>query len=159
MHNRLRAGEEPAQDLKRRLGECMERCGLSVLISTTRLLREERVRVVFVQGYLRSGRSVYAGLGVQGVLSLGGDLFDGLRLICLASDEDPRRVAFTAPLLRGRESAPLKDLEGTMRETLFERAVVLRRLAAGESAPFVFERSCWAPANAVLPGGSRSCAG
>ena len=139
-----RAGREPAEDMKRRLAAACRDVGLEVSKAQMGLLNDRAARFVMVCASLPGWPHEIPMVTVQTWVTTSGET-SPIEIFCQANtvDGDPLATVFTAPSLQGRKQVPLECLVDQLRETLVERAQVLRALARGETAPFTFRDTVW----------------
>ncbi len=139
-----RAGREPTEDLKRRIVDACRQAGLLVSKAQMRLLEGHGSRFVMVCASLPGWLHEIPMVTVQTWVKISGEA-SPIEIFCQATkaEEDPLGSALTAPLMHGRKQIVLNCLADSLRETLVERAQVLRALSRGESPPFTFDETVW----------------
>ena len=137
----LRAGREPAEDVKRRLIAASEEVGLSVVNASMHLIKDAGVRVVYVGASVAGWAHAEPTLSVMANVKVSGDWPEFVDLRCVGSDKDP--VTITGPWMKGRSKVPFPNLIEELIETLKERKQVMASVNSGIECPYKFERSVW----------------
>jgi len=142
----LRAGREPAEDMKRRLVAACEEVGLEVDRAQMCLTRARDGRFIVVSASLNWWPHDAHMITLQTFVNLSGTAAR-VEIFCQAigACHDPVGSFQSAPLMRGRKDVTVNQLVDDLQDTLLERAMVLRALARGEQPPFVFDDTVWDP--------------
>jgi len=146
-HNR--SGREPAEDVKRQIVSACGEAGLVVSEAIMRLLSSHRVRWIVVSASLPDWpftAAASAMIGVTAQVNVSGEI-ENIQVYCTATKDDPSCRVFDVPRMHGRDNVELSNLAEELRQTLEERAYVIRRIEHGDRPPFEFNSVTWGPAN------------
>lgn len=143
-----RAGNEPAEDMKRAIRRAIELAGLEV--------QEVRMYTSPGRGRMVHGAASPAdwphsvpAIELPALVGLDGAISD-VQIRCAATDDDPVLQVFNAPNVQ-RCECPLANLPTTLKEVWVARREVIARLKTGESAPIFDGKWTWALAMPDLP--------
>jgi hypothetical protein len=138
-----RAGREPAEDIKRRLGFMCRAAGLKVTTSRMYLRREQSDRLILIGATRPNVRDDRWIVSIITVVGTNGDWSGEVDIRCSISPEDLLVQAGSCLVMRGRGAVPFEDLKRQLRETLEEREQVLAALNIGIDGPYTFRRARW----------------
>lgn len=138
-----RAGREPAEDVKRRIVSSCRAAGLEIRSAWMRLQRDRRGRIVQVDAFAPGGRFQTSILGITALVSATGDWPITVEIRCAAAEDDIATNVWNVPVLRGRDTVPISNLEEQLAETLVEREQVVAARKMGIDGPYIFEGSTW----------------
>lgn len=129
-----RAGREPTEDVKRRLGTACHEAGLRVMLSRFSLSPSRDCRCIVVAAAIKNPLHKWPTVEIVTHVKTSGDVGE-VEVRCQASDEEPMRAMYTAPTLRDC-TVPLDQLPETLKAVLAERQTVINLMGDGEKPPF-----------------------
>jgi hypothetical protein len=139
----LRAGREPAEDIKRRIVSSCRAAGLEIQSACMRLYHDRSTRVIQVDAYAADGRFRSSILEITALVTTNGDWSHTVDVRAAAAEDDLAANVWKVPVLRGRETVPMADLVEQIVKTLEEREQVVAARKMGIEGPYIFERSTW----------------
>jgi len=145
-----RAGQEPAQDVKRRIIHACQEVGLKVISVKARLLTDNAVRFVLVDASPPGWSDESPLIEVLAFITVGGQWSGNVRIFCAAYEGELMTQMWQAPNMRGRDSVPLGNLVTELQKTLEEREQVVAARKLGIDGPYEFEDSRWEKPRDIL---------
>ena len=136
----LRAGREPAEDVKRRLVAACQEVGLVISNANMHLSQEHGVRLIDV------GASIPGWAGETPMLSLMANVgIDGRwpEIVDVRCTGAKGELLGFGPWMKGRHQVPFQELIEQLRETLEEREQVVAMIQEGIAGPYVFKQTVW----------------
>lgn len=139
----MRAGREPAEDIKRRLVHICTRAGLRIITARMYLRREYGDRLVLIGASLPGWDDQRWMASILTEVGINGDWGGQVDIRCSISQEEGQTSGRNGLVMRGRHAVPFEDLERQLRETLEEREQIVAAVRLGVDGPYVFRRARW----------------
>ena len=139
----MRAGREPAEDLKRCLVAACQEAGLLIDNANMHLLRESESRLIHVGASVAGWSCDTPMLSVMATMPVTGDWPTLVDIRCCAAEESA--VSGDCLWMQGRSRVALNELVQELHETLHEREQVLAARKMGIRGPYPFKQSVWRP--------------
>jgi len=136
----LRAGREPAEDVKRRLVAACQEVGLVINNANMHLMQEHDVRWIDVGASLPNWPGETPTLSLMAKVGINGQWPDTVDVRCSGANGEPLGLG---PWMKGRREVPFQELIEQLRETLEEREQVVAMAQAGIAGPYVFKQTVW----------------
>lgn len=133
----MRAGREPAEDVKKRMVAACKQAGLTVQSAWMRLQKEYGYRLIRVDAITPGGRCRKSVIGLSAVVGIDGSVSD-VNIGCAAGIDGCDDHRMDIPIMYGREAVPLDDLVDHLKRTAEEREQVAASRMNGVSGPYVF---------------------
>ena len=139
----MRAGREPAEDLKRRMITACSEAGLKIRSARMYLQRDRNDRVIEVSAVTAEGAFQRSVVDLVTIMKTDGDWADTVAIYCAAALDDVSSNFWDIPVMKGREAVPLGNLVENLRKTVEEREQVVAAYNMGIAGPYRFEETCW----------------
>jgi hypothetical protein len=142
-----RAGQEPAQDVKRRLVAACKETGMKVTRASARLVNSFDARLVHVEASPDSWPHELALLSLMATVMVDGSWNGNIDIRSAPADDSEDALnppfALSVPYMTGRQQVLLEELVHEIRETVSEREQVIAAAKCGIPGPYPFSRSVW----------------
>lgn len=139
----MRAGREPAEDIKRRLVHICRQAGLKVATARMYLRRDQGDRLVLIGATKPEGHDERWIVSIITSVSTCGEWSGEVDVRCSIAPEELLTQSRSGLVMRGRGAVPFEDLARQLRETLEEREQVMAALNLGVEGPYTFRRARW----------------
>ncbi|CAN5171587.1 hypothetical protein BH10PLA2_BH10PLA2_28740 [soil metagenome] len=136
-----RAGQEPAEDVKRRLAAVCEEVGLTVARASMQLSAQAGARLIYVGASFADWLYETPTVSLMAVVSESGQWPEFVDVRCSATTRDPAQTL--GPWMTGRNKVPFSELIEQLRATLAEREQVVAAGGRGIPGPYRFEQTVW----------------
>ncbi len=105
----MRAGREPAEDVKKRIVAACQEVGLKIQSARMYLRYDQGDRVIYVSAVTPGGPFRRSNLDISAIVVIDGHWSGRLEIRCAAAQDDLDPSFWDIPILRGRNAVPLRD--------------------------------------------------
>ncbi|MHC4477475.1 MAG: hypothetical protein ACYTF1_16830 [Planctomycetota bacterium] len=139
----IRAGREPAEDVKKRIVAVCQEAGLKVLSARMYLRHDQNNRVILVCASSPDNPFEKVSINIMTVVTLAGNWSGRLDIRCAACDIKSDANFWDIPMMQGRNSVPLEESVEALSKTMEEQEQVIAAMKLGIDDPYRFEKTTW----------------